>query len=121
MRNFFFFFFFVVFFFFKQQTAYELRNCDWSSDVCSSDLTIFTHLQSHKYIGITAREIMIAVWPGLSAAAAMAAAVYLTDQALPEMIVYARLVILILVGMVRSEERRVGKECRSRWSPGPQM
>src|SRR3546814_20987389 len=26
------------FFFFKQQTAYELRISDWSSDVCSSDL-----------------------------------------------------------------------------------
>ena len=26
------------FFFFKQKTAYEIRNCDWSSDVCSSDL-----------------------------------------------------------------------------------
>ena len=25
-------------FFFKQKTAYEMRNCDWSSDVCSSDL-----------------------------------------------------------------------------------
>src|SRR3546814_18410167 len=25
-------------FFFKQQTAYELRISDWSSDVCSSDL-----------------------------------------------------------------------------------
>ena len=24
--------------FFKQKTAYEIRNCDWSSDVCSSDL-----------------------------------------------------------------------------------
>ena len=24
------------FFFFKQKTAYEIRNCDWSSDVCSS-------------------------------------------------------------------------------------
>ena len=27
-----------VVFFFKQKTAYEIRNCDWSSDVCSSDL-----------------------------------------------------------------------------------
>ena len=30
-----------VVFFFKQKTAYEIRNCDWSSDVCSSDLTGF--------------------------------------------------------------------------------
>src|SRR3546814_10780490 len=28
----------VVLFFFKQNTAYELRISDWSSDVCSSDL-----------------------------------------------------------------------------------
>src|SRR3546814_7726379 len=28
-----------VFFFFKQKTAYEVRISDWSSDVCSSDLT----------------------------------------------------------------------------------
>src|SRR3546814_7655907 len=29
----------LFFFFFKQKTAYELRISDWSSDVCSSDLT----------------------------------------------------------------------------------
>ena len=28
----------MVFFFFKQKTAYEIKECDWSSDVCSSDL-----------------------------------------------------------------------------------
>ena len=28
----------VIFFFFKQKTAYEIVDCDWSSDVCSSDL-----------------------------------------------------------------------------------
>ena len=28
----------VVVFFFKQKTAYEIYQCDWSSDVCSSDL-----------------------------------------------------------------------------------
>ena len=27
-----------LFFFFKQKTAYEIYQCDWSSDVCSSDL-----------------------------------------------------------------------------------
>src|SRR3546814_13386706 len=29
----------VYFFFFKQKTAYEMRISDWSSDVCSSDLS----------------------------------------------------------------------------------
>src|SRR5881628_2911710 len=28
------------FFFFKQKTAYEMSVSDWSSDVCSSDLTV---------------------------------------------------------------------------------
>src|SRR3546814_4257584 len=31
---------YVVFFFFKQKTAYEMRISDWSSDVCSSDLSV---------------------------------------------------------------------------------
>src|SRR3546814_7846006 len=31
---------FFCFFFFKQKTAYEMRISDWSSDVCSSDLSI---------------------------------------------------------------------------------
>ena len=34
----FFFFYLFLFFFFKQKTAYEIYQCDWSSDVCSSDL-----------------------------------------------------------------------------------
>ena len=31
---------FYFFFFFKQKTAYEIYQCDWSSDVCSSDLAM---------------------------------------------------------------------------------
>src|SRR3546814_9640178 len=34
---------FCVFFFFKQKTAYEMRISDWSSDVCSSDLSGSAH------------------------------------------------------------------------------
>src|SRR3546814_1582142 len=43
----------LLFFFFKQKTAYEMRISDWSSDVCSSDLSaedpeadIFLHINS---------------------------------------------------------------------------
>ena len=32
---------FLFFFFFKQKTAYEIVSRDWSSDVCSSDLSYF--------------------------------------------------------------------------------
>ena len=31
---------FIEFFVFKQKTAYEIYQCDWSSDVCSSDLSV---------------------------------------------------------------------------------
>ena len=54
---FFFFFsflFFFSFFFFKQKTAYEIRNCDWSSDVCSSDLKMIEDLEvSSEHVAFT--------------------------------------------------------------------
>src|SRR3546814_5272717 len=31
----------MIIFFCKQKTAYEMRISDWSSDVCSSDLSVF--------------------------------------------------------------------------------
>ena len=30
-----------VVFFFKKKTAYEIYQCDWSSDVCSSDILFY--------------------------------------------------------------------------------
>lgn len=61
-------------------------------------LTIFTYSQSHRHIGISAREIGQAVWPGLSASIAMAGIVYCADILLPEMIVYVRLALLVATG-----------------------
>src|SRR3546814_6327083 len=37
-----------LFFFFKQETAYERRISDWSSDVCSSDLPQFGMKMARK-------------------------------------------------------------------------
>ena len=37
-------YFILFFFFFKQKTAYEIVSRDWSSDVCSSDLTVISNL-----------------------------------------------------------------------------
>src|SRR3546814_5951987 len=37
---------FVCIFFFKQKTAYEMRISDWSSDVCSSDLILFSAIEN---------------------------------------------------------------------------
>ena len=75
-------------FFFKQKTAYEIYQCDWSSDVCSSDL-----LYS----------------PGQLANSSMKA-----DNCL---VIACQNLMWKNPPHYRSEERRVGKECRSRWSP----
>src|SRR6056300_1909576 len=38
----------MVFFFFKQMTAYEISECDWSSDVCSSDFFFFKQKTAYE-------------------------------------------------------------------------
>jgi len=43
----------VVFFFFKQKTAYEVVDCDWSSDVCTSDLV-------HRKVSVPLRSLEFA-------------------------------------------------------------
>src|SRR3546814_1463517 len=43
-------------FFFKQKTAYELRISDWSSDVCSSDLSR-PRLSPHLWIAVGRRRL----------------------------------------------------------------
>src|SRR3546814_19096643 len=45
------------FFFFKQKTAYEMRISDWSSDVCSSDLT------SPSVFVLSCRSAILNSWP----------------------------------------------------------
>ena len=42
---------FICFFFFKQKTAYEIKECDWSSDVCSSDLQKREERSDEQYDG----------------------------------------------------------------------
>src|SRR3546814_6780915 len=54
-----------IFFFFKQKTAYEMRISDWSSDVCSSDLSAVARVRR------AGREVR-AVDVGVGAAAAVA-------------------------------------------------
>src|SRR5689334_23486285 len=83
-----------VFFFFSSRRRHTRWNCDWSSDVCSSDL-----IGTNDLIQYT-----LAVDRDNSAVAGLYNA---SDPAVLKLIEMA----------VRSEERRVGKECRSRWSP----
>ena len=53
-------FIFLFFFFFKQKTAYEIYQCDWSSDVCSSDLMVFFVKCEIEALVLTLREIPVA-------------------------------------------------------------
>ena len=79
---------FICFFFFKQKTAYEIGTGDWSSDVCSSDL-----------VADPRDDFICKVLPyGI-----FNRSVHSLNRQRQK--------------IRRSEERRVGKECRSRWSP----
>ena len=89
---------FFSFFFFKQKTAYEIYQCDWSSDVCSSDL-----IQNDLKFVISRVQSLIP-----------------NSTAVDELIESIKFIVGVNSNqhfIFRSEERRVGKECRSRWSP----
>ena len=47
----------LFFFFFKQKTAYEIYQCDWSSDVCSSDLAANELIETAQAIVATGKYI----------------------------------------------------------------
>src|SRR2546427_7732568 len=78
-------FFFFFFFFFSSRRRHTRFDCDWSSDVCSSDLV-------GGVLSVTIQK-------------GMALEVTLLGEPVSK------------GESGRSEERRVGKECRSRWSP----
>src|SRR3546814_12780382 len=42
----------MLFLFFKQNTAYEMRISDWSSDVCSSDLVLLGRRHGLEYAAL---------------------------------------------------------------------
>src|SRR3546814_2681250 len=94
-------------FFFKQKTAYEMRISDWSSDVCSSDLSC---RRCRRGGGADRTRPRHLVRRRLGPMPTATGAFWDFSVA-----VYGR--------AGRSEERRVGKECvstcRSRWSPDP--
>ena len=102
-------------FFFKQKTAYEIGTGDWSSDVCSSDLPLGNSVKiSAKHPGFYRQtETLIASQGALlnaDASPCPTAKFGLTGH-------IERMSGLTSLVLTRSEERRVGKECRSRWSP----
>src|SRR3546814_7075385 len=57
----------LFFFFFKQKTAYEMRISDWSSDVCSSDLTLARGFTTVRDLGGDVEGLRRAIAAGLVA------------------------------------------------------
>src|SRR3712207_8194844 len=89
-----------TFLFFSSRRRHTRYWRDWSSDVCSSDLEVRDMLFRSRLITLTG--------PGGSGKTRLALQV--AADVLP---LFENGVCLV----ERSEERRVGKECRSRWSP----
>src|SRR3712207_9411436 len=75
---------------------------DWSSDVCSSDLK---SVISFMDIELTTRQRWVLF------------KMLLYAIAVQSFILIKSFLKRVLRKITRSEERRVGKECRSRWSP----
>ena len=48
---------FFLFFFVKQKTAYENSECDWSADVCSSDLLKMHELHASQCRFVSANDV----------------------------------------------------------------
>src|SRR2546426_6911875 len=88
----------LIFFFFSSRRRHTRLQGDWSSDVCSSDL--FGHLDT------------VPIQEGDFPAYRSGGRVH--GRGASDM--KGALAVMIAL-WERSEERRVGKECRSRWSP----
>src|SRR3546814_17826103 len=134
----------MTFFIFKQKTAYEMRISDWSSDVCSSDLTAAissnfvtnggSGAQTISLRGLGAERTLVLLNGRRAGPAGTRGAVSAFDlNVLPQQImqrvdilkdgassIYGSDAVAGVVNLIRSEERRVGKECvstcRFRWS-----
>src|SRR2546426_11487329 len=96
-----------LFFFFSSRRRHTRLQGDWSSDVCSSDLT-------------PKNQTYYAVYYDSTVTNARGSFAFPSDGTIPSdwKMFQPRLgVAYDPDGSGRSEERRVGKECRSRWSP----
>src|SRR2546422_2492859 len=96
---------FFFFFFFSSRRRHTRCSRDWSSDVCSSDLI-------ERDGGLKAGEL-----PLLPAAKALRDKRLAKDEPYTACLPMSVPRVNPYPWKFRSEERRVGKECRSRWSP----
>src|SRR2546430_15186259 len=86
-------------FFVSSRRRHTRFDCDWSSDVCSSDLTIVS-ARASKFLTIRSRVNAVSPWRANS------------NKSMPDKTWSASAAC-----EYRSEERRVGEEGRSRWAP----
>src|SRR5260221_82927 len=101
--------------FFSSRRRHTRSLCDWSSDVCSSDLMIRRPPRSttlylpHATLAFNALAFDTVFFPKdfKRTTFSLSVSFPLWDNGQRE----------IALSRARSEERRVGKECRSRWSP----
>src|SRR5256885_1746670 len=93
-------------FFFSSRRRHTRLQGDWSSDVCSSDLVNFMNASGPVLSGKFLGNDKLINW------------VYALGYPISEPYwVQAKVAGQVKDVLVRSEESRVGKECRSRWSP----
>src|SRR2546429_3386518 len=95
-----------VLFFFSSRRRHTRCSRDWSSDVCSSDLQAIA-------LGLGDRfEEIEAMYEAADHMLGRLVKVTPSSKVVGDLALH-----LVGAGVDRSEERRVGKECRSRWSP----
>src|SRR5690348_17390589 len=90
-------------FFFSSRRRHTRWTGDWSSDVCSSDLGRVLHGEVTVTTANGGTRLVDVQRGTLSARTGNKVTVTSTDKVAFDYV-------------IRSEERRVGKECRSRWS-----
>src|SRR2546430_8931578 len=96
-----------VFFFFSSRRRHTIFDCDWSSDVCSSDLPFVIEAAEPVGQAVFAEDRQDFGEPaGVALDAEEGGEGHGTIPGSRD-----------AERSARSEERRVGKECRSRWSP----
>src|SRR5690606_39583363 len=95
--------FFVVFFFFSSRRRHTRFSRDWSSDVCSSDLAADQWICSIIILSFYGFMFLTSIGK-------------LTIKTSSTIVLLGGLSYPLYLTHHRSEERRVGKECRSRWS-----
>src|SRR2546430_7731431 len=96
----------MILFFFSSRRRHTRFDCDWSSDVCSSDL-VKVLVRERVIWSLRVHNARLRDFPEVLAA--FAKILSEPRQSGVKMLYYD--------SAYRSEERRVGKECRSRWSP----